>query len=79
MKYIIFPLIFALLYLLYFIFLMIKNARIEVAKTPLTEKEILHIVKFWYLNNYSDILQDEDGCDLEEIINQLIENERDIS
>jgi hypothetical protein len=76
MKYIIFPLIFALLYLLYFIFLMIKNARIEVAKTPLTEKEILQVVKFWYLNNYSDILQDEDGCDLEEIINQLIENER---
>lgn len=73
MKYIFFPLIFALLYLVYSI---IKYSRTEVVKIPLTKLEILQVVKIWYLDIYSDILQDEDGCDLEEIINQLIENER---
>ena len=73
MKYIIFPLIFALLYLVYSI---IKYTRTEVVKIPITKLEILQVVKFWYLDIYSDILQDEDGHDLEEIINQDIENER---
>lgn len=35
--------------------------------------EVLQIVKEWYTNGmYTDILQDEKGNDLEEIINNLI-------
>jgi hypothetical protein len=40
----------------------------------LSKFEVLQIVKEWYVNGmYEDILQDEDGTDLEEIINDLIE------
>jgi len=40
----------------------------------LNEFEVLQVVKEWYVNGmYEDILQDEDGTDLEEIINNLIE------
>lgn len=44
---------------------MIENL---IKKLNLTEQEILSIVSEWYTNGmYADILQDEDGNDLEEI------------
>lgn len=40
----------------------------------LTEKEVLRIVLQWYVGGmYSGILQDEEGQDLEEILNNEIE------
>ena len=42
-------------------------------KLELTEIQVLEIIKEWYTNGeYEDILQDEDGNDLEEIIENLI-------
>lgn len=42
----------------------------------LTDFEVLQIVKEWYtLGMYQDILQNEKGEDLEEIINDLIEED----
>ena len=42
----------------------------------LTDFEVLQIVKEWYtLGMYQDILQNENGEDLEEIINNLIEED----
>lgn len=39
-----------------------------IKKLNLTEKEVLSIVHEWYtMGLYADILQDEDGNDLEEI------------
>tara|TARA_R110000803_G_scaffold102336_1_gene170411 strand:- start:931 stop:1104 length:174 start_codon:yes stop_codon:yes gene_type:complete len=44
---------------------MIENL---INKLNLTEQEVLSIVSEWYTNGmYADILQDEDGNDLEEI------------
>lgn len=49
----------------------IKDNTIDFLK--LTEKQVLKIVLEWYTNGmYADILQDEDGRDLEEIIEQLL-------
>jgi hypothetical protein len=40
----------------------------------LSKAEVLHIVQEWYtLGQYADILQDEQGNDLEEIINNELE------
>ena len=55
-----------------------------IKKFKLSEKDILHIVNEWYTNGmYTDILQDENGLDLEEIcqerIDDLIRKEKMIS
>ena len=55
-----------------------------IKKFKLSEKDILHIVNEWYTNGmYTDILQDENGLDLEEIcekrIDDLIREEKMIS
>ena len=38
----------------------------------LTDFEVLQIVKEWYINKIGDILQNEDGKDLEEVIDDLL-------
>ncbi len=44
-----------------------------IEKKKLTELEVWQIVNEWYLNGmYADILQDEDGRDLEEICEDII-------
>ena len=44
-----------------------------IEKKKLTELEVWQIVNEWYLNGmYADILQDEDGRDLEEICGDII-------
>ena len=44
--------------------------RIKIKGIELNENEVEHIVNEWYLNGmYPDILQDEWGRDLEEILN----------
>ena len=41
----------------------------------LTEKEVVEIVRLWYTKGmYADILQNEDGEDLEEICDELLTN-----
>ena len=41
----------------------------------LTHKEVVEIVRLWYTNGmYKDILQDEDGKDLEEICEDILYN-----
>ena len=43
-------------------------------RVELTELQVLYIVKDWYTNGlYRDILQDEQGCDLEEICENRID------
>jgi len=50
---------------------MIENL---IEKLKLTEQEVLSIVNEWYTNGmYKDILQDEDGNDLEEICERKFE------
>ena len=50
---------------------MIENL---IEKLKLTEQEVLSIVNEWYTNGmYKDILQDEDGSDLEEICERRFE------
>lgn len=45
-----------------------------ITKKGLTEKEVLEVVRLWYVNGmYADILQNEDGEDLEEICNKLLD------
>lgn len=55
-----------------------KNKTMETIKEKkLSDANVLNIVKEWYLNMYSYILQDESGNDLEEICDyqiQLITN-----
>jgi len=44
-----------------------------IKEKKLTELEVWQIVKEWYLYGmYADILQDEDGRDLEEICNDRL-------
>ena len=44
-----------------------------IKEKKLTELEVWQIVKEWYLHGmYADILQDEDGNDLEEICNNRL-------
>lgn len=44
-----------------------------IEKLNLTEEQVLNIVKEWYINGmYKDILQDENGDDLEEICDNLL-------
>ena len=55
-----------------------------IKKFKLSEKDILHIVNEWYTNGmYPDILQNENGLDLEEIcekrIDDLIREEKMVS
>ena len=51
---------------------MIENL---IKKLNLTEQEVLSIVNEWYTKGmYSDILQDEDGDDLEEICERIFED-----
>mgnify|MGYP003636207915 CR=1 FL=1 len=46
-----------------------------IKKKKLTELEVWQIVKEWYLNGmYADILQDEDGRDLEEVVQFKIDS-----
>jgi hypothetical protein len=41
----------------------------------LTHKEVVEIVRLWYTNGmYANILQDEDGKDLEEICENILYN-----
>ena len=42
---------------------------IEINGKKLNLSEIEHVVQHWYLNYSDDILQNEDGLDLEEVIN----------
>jgi hypothetical protein len=45
-----------------------------IEQKKLTELEVLQIVNEWYTNGmYADILQNEDGLDLEEICLNLID------
>jgi len=38
----------------------------------LTELQVLNIISIWYTNGmYADILQDENGCELDEIAEDL--------
>lgn len=39
----------------------------------LTEEEILNVVRKWYLEDIPDIIQSEDGSDLEEMIESIID------
>ena len=54
------------------------NTQIEtpmIEQKGLTKLEVLHIVKEWYTNGmYADILQDEWGNDLEEIIEREVDS-----
>lgn len=51
---------------------MIENI---IEKLNLTEKEILSIISEWYVNGmYEDILQDEDGYELEEILQRIYDD-----
>jgi len=46
-----------------------KTMNDTIKEKNLTELEVWQIVKEWYLNGmYADILQDEDGRDLEEVV-----------
>jgi len=47
-----------------------------ITEKGLTEKEVLEVVRLWYVNGmYADILQNEDGEDLEEICNKLLDKQ----
>ena len=51
---------------------MIENL---IEKLNLTEQEVLSIVSDWYQNgDYQDILQDEDGSELCEIVQGIYDN-----
>jgi hypothetical protein len=49
-----------------------------IKKYKLTTKEVLSIVHEWYVDGtYEDILQDEDGLDLEEILEGIYDDTED--
>lgn len=49
-----------------------------IKKYKLTTKEVLSIVHEWYVGGmYKDILQDEEGYDLEEILEEIYEDTED--
>ena len=49
-----------------------------IKKYKLTTKEVLSIVHEWYVDGaYKDILQDEDGLDLEEILEGIYDDTED--
>jgi hypothetical protein len=46
-----------------------------IERLNLTEQEVLSIVSDWYQNgDYQDILQDEDGSELCEIVQRIYDN-----
>ena len=49
-----------------------------IEKLNLTKKEVLSIVSEWYLSGeYEDILQNENGWDLEEILQDIYDDTED--